>query len=453
MSVRKFAAAGVACQMASAAMVLVAVAACSSSASAQVIAQQRAVGGVKFLPDGMLARATRNETAQIRREILQRMNEVPEALSQQTEMRTISLAKIDAAMRHSQQTGEELPEAIRYLGGLQHVDYVLVYPQEQDVVLIGPAEGWRVDDGGTLVGVSTGRPVLLLDDLMTALRAVSDPRPSVFSCSIDPSAEGHARLASFARGLRPGVDPQQAAARIEQVLGPQVISVTGVPGTSHFARVMVAADYRMKQIGMGLEPAPVDGLPSYLQMVRSTGRGLSSLTPRWWLEPDYEALVGDADGHCWKLPNGTVKAMTENDFFEASGEKRRTGKADVISQRWADLLTERYEALARADPIFAQLKDCIDLAIVAALIVRKDLLGEAGIQLPMLMKEQPTAELPAPTAVASRAVVLRKGRGVMIACGGVRINPWEIVDNAETNDQVASVRGKVTLDETNWWSN
>lgn len=452
MSVRKFAAARVACRMASAVMVFVVVAACSSWAPAQIIAGQRSVGGVKFLPDGMLVRATRTETAQLRREILQRMSQIPGALSEHTEMRTISLAKIDAAMRHSQQTGEELPEAIRYLGGLQRVDYVLVLPEEHDVVLIGPAEGWRVDDGGNLVGVSTGKTVLLLDDLLTALRAVSNPRPSVFSCSIDPSAEGRVRLASFARSLRPGVNPQLAAARIEQVLGPQMISTTGVPGTSHFARVMVAADYRMKEIGMGLEPAPVEGLPSYLQMVRSSSRGSSSLAPRWWLEPDYEPLVGDAAGHCWKLPAGTVKAMTENDFFDASGEKRQTGKADVISQRWADMLTDRYEALAQADPVFAQLKDCIDLSIVATLIVRKDLLGEAGIELPMLMKEQPTAELPAPTAVASRAAVLRKSR-VMIACGGVQINPWDIVDNAETNDEVASIRGKVTLDETNWWSN
>ena len=193
MSVRKFAAARVACRMASAVMVFVVVAACSSSAPAQIIASQRSVGGVKFSPDGLLARATRNETAQIRREILQRMNQVPEALSQQTEMRTISLAKIDAAMRHSQQTGEELPEAIRYLGGLQHVDYVLVFPEEHDVVFIGPAEGWRVDDGGALVGVSTGRTVLLLDDLLIALRAVSDPRPSVFSCSMVKSTPSTAR--------------------------------------------------------------------------------------------------------------------------------------------------------------------------------------------------------------------------------------------------------------------
>ena len=50
--------------------------------------------------------------------------------------------------------------------------YVLVYPEEHDVVLAGPAEGWRVDSLGNVVGAASGQPVLLLDDLMAALRAL-----------------------------------------------------------------------------------------------------------------------------------------------------------------------------------------------------------------------------------------------------------------------------------------
>ena len=63
-------------------------------------------------------------------------------------------------------------------------------------------------------------------------------------------------------------DPQRKAQTIEQLLGPQTITITGVPATSHFARVLVAADYRMKRLGMKLDPPPIPGLPSYVDMIR-----------------------------------------------------------------------------------------------------------------------------------------------------------------------------------------
>ena len=55
---------------------------------------------------------------------------------------------------------------------------------------------------------------------------------------------------------------------MEEAVGPQTITVTGVPATSHFARVIVAADFRMKRLAMNFEPAPVDGMPSFLTMLK-----------------------------------------------------------------------------------------------------------------------------------------------------------------------------------------
>ena len=63
---------------------------------------------------------------------------------------------------------------------------------------------------------------------------------------------------------------------MEQALGPQTITVTGVPATSHFARVMVAADYRMKRLSMNMEPAPIAGLPSYLEMMSGGSRAIAN---------------------------------------------------------------------------------------------------------------------------------------------------------------------------------
>ena len=147
----------------------------------------------------------------------------------------------------------------------------------------------------------------------------------------------------------------------------QQISLHGVPETSHFARVLVAADYRMKRIAMALDPSPVRGLPSYLQMAKPAK---TMISPRFWLEPKFDALLCDADGLAFELCGSSVKAMTEEDFITASGSIQHSGKASPAAQKWADIMTEKYPELAVADPIFGQLQNCMELAVVGALIVK-----------------------------------------------------------------------------------
>ena len=430
------------------------VVALSAVAEAQVFSNTRSVGGVSIDPAGMLANATVIQREQLRQEILDNLAAVPTGLGKTVETRKVSLGKLEAAIKDCAQTGKPLPDEIQFLAGLQHVRHVLVYPEKNDIVLVGPGEGWKIDQHGAVVGVTTGRPVLMLDDLMVAFRAVTNPQPGVISCSIDPSQEGMKRYQQVSRRMRAGTDPLQAKAAIQEALGPQEISVGGVPGTSHFARIMVAADYRMKRMGMGFEPAPVAGMPSFLQMIRSSGRKPASAMPRWWMEPDYKPLLRDADGLAWEIPSANVKTMTENDFFDSAGVRHETGKSDALSQKWAANMTERYDELATADPVFAQLRNCMDLAVVAALVVHKDLTARAECDLPMLIGEYQTARFPTPKFVASEASVMKIRRASLIACGGVQINPWTVVDNNQQSDAVATIRDKLAIaDASSWWSN
>ena len=184
------------------------------------------------------------------------LQDVPEDLQQPAELRFVSLKRLEAEAARAEQAGQPLPDAVRFMAGLTRVKYVLVYPDEHDVVLAGPAEGWRVDGLGNVVGAASGRPVLLLDDLMVALRAAERSNMTGISCSIDPTEEGRQRLMENPTQTS---NPRQAARQMEQLLGPQRITVTGVPETSHLARVLVAADFRMKRLAMDFEPAPVDG--------------------------------------------------------------------------------------------------------------------------------------------------------------------------------------------------
>ncbi|HLA84160.1 MAG TPA: DUF1598 domain-containing protein, partial [Thermoguttaceae bacterium] len=318
-------------------------------------------------------------------------------------------------------------------------------------------EGWKVNDKGAVVGVGTGRPVLLLDDLLVAMRTARPAMEQVISCSIDPRPEGIVRLREYMSTLSTMGNPQMTQANIAEALGPQKITLTVVPDTSHFARVMVAADYRMKRLGMHLDRAPVSGMPSFLQMVKLSGGSVGNMLPRWWLEPRYESVMRSPDGLAWELQGASVKAMTESAYFNASGQREETAKSDPLAERWADLFTQKYEKLALADPVFGELRNCMQLAIVSALVVKEDLTAKAGYSFPTLL--DPTQveieKMPAPKQVDSVASALKAGRRwVISASGGVAIDSYAAIKDVKENASLSSVRESATAGKpTRWWWN
>ena len=107
--------------------------------------------------------------------------------------------------------------------------------------------------------------MIRLDDLCVALRAFppSGSATKLIGCSIDPTKEGLAAMQRFLRSIGSNADPRDAQRTqfivegLQSNLGLQTVSVNGVSAKTHFAVVMVEADYRMKLIGIGLEKPPV----------------------------------------------------------------------------------------------------------------------------------------------------------------------------------------------------
>jgi hypothetical protein len=228
---------------------------------------------------------------------------------------------------------------------------------------------------------------------------------------------------------------------MEKALGPQAVTVRGVPGDSRFAHVLVAADYRMKRIGMGLEPSGLAELPSYLDMV-PVGAKASSL-PRFWLEPDYDPLAHDADELAWQITGRRMKCLTESDVVGRNGVERGKAPADKTAERWCAAMTASYETLAAKQPVFAELTNCVDLAVVAALIHGRHLHKRAGLDLGPLLDETLLA-LPSyepATSVPTVATGAKKGTTwVLTASGGVTFQPWAFAANVEKQAEVADVR-------------
>ena len=418
----------------------------------------RSVGGISIDGEGVLDSAQPDALRTLSRIRSQALTKVPGPLGELARLRKVSLRRLEAAIDRYTTSGKELPDEIKYLAGLQQIQYVFVDPQQRDIILAGPAEGWKVDKRGFVVGVTTGRPVILLEDLLVALRwARQAAGGTSISCSIDPTAEGLARLQSHVAKLRTIGNPRATASGIERVLGPQAITVEGVPATSHFARVLVAADYRMKRVAMGLAPSPVRSLPSFLQMVQAGPRGVNSMLPRWWLEPSYESVLRDSEGLAWELRGSGVKAMAEEDFLEASGHREHTGKAGPKARRWAESMTAAFPELAVADPVFGQLHNCMDLAVVATLIVKERLPEKAGYSLPVLMQSPKLKghEFAAPKQVASKASLIKKGRNWIIAAsGGVKIAPQATLRRARINAELEARRIESSVGKhDDWWWN
>jgi hypothetical protein len=413
--------------------------------------RNRSVGGVNISPEGILVETTPAFRNELRQEMLKEFKPIPMGMQVSAPLRKISLRGIALAIDEAKKNNMGIvPDEVKYLGGLQRIQYILVYPEHQDIVLAGPGEGWKVDAAGNVVGETTNRPVLQLDDLIIALRTVDQARNGGISCSIDPTAEGRQRLEQFLETQR--VFSPDVVEGVEQALGMQQVTLTGVPEDSHFARMLVAADYRMKRYGMKLEPAPVRGLPSYLDLVRSAN---SNMTPRWWMACNYEPVLRSEDGLAWELRGQGVKVLTEDEFVAEDGTVRESGKTSGPAERWAQMMTEKYEELSAKEPVFGELRNLMDLCVTAAVIAKNDLANVAGCDLSSLTRREGGAMVEAwnpPKKIATQcSFVKHGGRYVIAASGGVQIESWQVASNEEMSSKPADVRKQSASSASNWW--
>lgn len=422
--------------------------------------RQQAVGGVMVEPGGLVRAATIDQRQEMLNALRARVDQPGGDLRQPADLRMVSLRRLQEAILQSQASGEVLPDDIQLLAGLQRVEYVFVYPDDNDIVLAGPAEPWMVRDDAAVVGVQSGRPPLMLDDLIVALRSVEPARQGGISCSIEPTAEGRQRLNGLLRRVRlnPGQDPRLLEPAMREAFGPQLVKLNGVPSDSRYARVLVAADFRMKQLAMHLTPSPVPALPSYLEMARNEQHAANQ-NPRWWMTCDYDALSRTEDKLAWRLTGQGVKTMTEIDRVAADGSVQPTGRTDKTASRWAQLMTDNFADLARAEPVFGDLRNLMDLSVVATLIVQEGLDQRAGCDLSLLMGRQqeiPVASYVTPTAVDPQCSFVRGRSGwTVTASGGVSVDSFEVVENQQVDATIAQrrQRGAETTAAGRWWWN
>jgi hypothetical protein len=101
--------------------------------------------------------------------------------------------------------------------------------------------------------------------------------------------------------------------------------------------------------------------------------------------PNYECVKATEDGFAMELVGDGVKLVGESERVTAEGARvNNAGGGNQASQQFVRQFTEKYGELAKKSPVYAQLRNLIDLAIASAYIQERDFYGQAGWSLEVL---------------------------------------------------------------------
>ena len=393
-----------------------------------------------------------------RREALSKKH-LSQDVNQKTKQRFVSLVELEKRLVEVLAQSQPIPDELFYLAGLQRLEHVFVFPDEQDLVIAGPAEGFVPDVVGRMIGVESGRPTLRLDDLVIALRTVAKSPSQQLGCSIDPLPSRIAELKKFIREAAPGtIDEVEARFnQMDDILGLQDVRIDGVPTDSHFATMLVEADYRMKRIAIGAEDPAIKGLKSNLTMLGSGG----NVMQRWWFVPFYDAIYRSQDGLAFQFVGQRAQLLAEDEVTDAAGNRSSAATTRKSTHGFAKQFTDKFPQLADKSPVFAELQNLIDWAVFTALLQKEHIPERIDWKRDLLLDQSRLAypTFDTPRKIPSLVSYKRTGNLVGGLVGGVIVSPLHALDKAlvDSRDSTAleASRSAVTIgtksDKHLWW--
>ena len=304
-------------------------------------------------------------------------------IHQQAEMRKVSLTRLERAVQRHAVQGKAPTEAMMHLAGLTDIRYIMVDPDSGEVIVAGPAGGWKRNAKGKVVSKVDQQPVLMLDDFVVCLRNAWG-NAGKFGCAIVPRKENLAATKEYVATAKGSGKKWEHGLR--DALGHQDIDVFGIAPSSHAAKVLVEADYHMKLVGMGIEPS-IPSVPGYLQRVKldADGNPPPMDVVRWWFALNYDRLISNEAQTLFEFMGPGVKVLAETEFINKDGDRIHTGKAIGPTKTFARDFTDHFAELARVYPIYNELKNIFDLAIVANLIHDYKLNSKADWDMPYFL--------------------------------------------------------------------
>ena len=122
-------------------------------------------------------------------------------------------------------------------------------------------------------------------------------------------------------------------------------------------------------------------------------------------------------------------------------------------------MTERFDELAVAEPVFRELRNIMDMSVAAAIIEQNRLAAMANLELPNIAgTAEQFVSIPAwnvPTTIPAECSFVHLSRSWLVtASGGVQVDSWAVASDSEVVDTVGKV-AEVAMTRTaeRWWWN
>lgn len=306
--------------------------------------------------------------------------------------RAISLRVLQEKVKDCM-TGGTCSDDIIQLAGMTKISGYVIDEKNKDLILIGKAD--------------SALPPLHLEDFVIALRntwlhyAGQKGNTRYYSppgCSIDPNPGVIAELQQLATRIFSSSDPDDVQKSINQWRSacgqPQQVRVLGIPFDTRFAKVMVEADYYMKRLVDGSVTLDIDGFTSLTDMTLNIVRediekGESVSIPlqsmhRFWFYPGENSFL--VDKGIVLIDKSKVNLLTEDEFLVEGGKMAGTGSSDPLADKFVRSFSEKYDAIAKIKPIYAELEGLFRSVALTKLMKYNDAVSEAGISLDYMLK-------------------------------------------------------------------
>lgn len=331
-------------------------------------------------------------------------------------------------------------DTVRYLAGLTWIKGYMADIQNRDIILVGT--------------VTPDMPSLHTDDLIVALKNAwyryaqrrGTTRYYAYpGCSIDPNPnmiKGLEQISGRVLDLITEGKVEEARRKWNRTCElPQRVRVMGSPFDSHFAQVMVIADYKMKSLVNGADELDIPGFTSLtkrhvdraskdLEQGRPLSIPASSLN-RFWFYPGEQAYV--VDEGAVEIKRSPVILLTEKEFLTSQGQITSTGTVDPEAAAFAAAFTKHYQRIAASRPIYRELENLFRFVALAKLLQFNEVDKATGLDVSYLLDnfKEPTVEVNRRVKGVGRVVPLKhvsqNGNTIgtvfvsLQTCGGVSI--------------------------------
>lgn len=340
-------------------------------------------------------------------------------------IRAVSLGNLQQALAACEHTG--CPSELLELGELTSL-FGFIRDDSGDLLLLGHAD--------------PRLPPILTEDLVVALRnawylyAEIEGNTRFYASpavSIDPNPQVMADLNALIPQLYGSEQNETAFHQWENICAnDQEVVVLGIPFQTNFAKILVDADYYLKDIVNGNNPLGIAGLTSLMDMHEqrcleelNANGNLSpfSTNNRFWFYAGQNSYITDEG--IVLIQDCPVELQTE--LLE--------GDADPLAGDFAAAFTVHYQEIASEEPIYRQQENIFRLFAVAKILAYD--YEETGIMpdLDYFLYEYPLTESIVPSYLPGRSAIREihydgespNGTAYTIdcylpSCGGVDLN-------------------------------